>query len=148
MHLPVTFRCAILAIALLGCSLPRHALAINECKKHDKSFEIFLSKFEEDMVFQRSRIVMPLVSREGNYFTTDPKIELLDIDAIEKLANPLILSKKEMKSQNVQDYIIIKTDAFAELLQDQYESDANRVLFTFRNIDGCWYLEEMHDESM
>ena len=44
--------------------------------------------------------------------------------------------------------ILLSTKRYAEVFHDgPPESDLYRVLYKFRNIGGCWFLEEMHDKS-
>lgn len=53
-----------------------------------------------------------------------------------------------MKHHNAES-ILLSTKRYAEVFHDgPPESDSYRVLYKFRSIDGCWFLEEMHDKSM
>ena len=120
------------------------------CEKKDQSFKTFLSRFTEDIAFQRSRLVLPLVSRYGNYDMAIPKIELLSRSDIMKLKDPLIYSRAELKKLNLaQSVLLLQKDRYAEVYQaNAGEADDTRLLYKFRNVSGCWFLEETHDRSL
>ena len=128
--------------------LPTVASAVMQCPTPDRSFKTFLQRFEEDIEFQRSRLVLPLVSRSGEYTMTDVLVELWDIEKIKKMDYPLILSRQGRKTEKVTEDIVLFTKRYAETFHDgPSESDMYRMLYKFRQIDGCWFLEEVHDKS-
>ncbi|MEP6829538.1 MAG: hypothetical protein ABI963_04310 [Rhizomicrobium sp.] len=126
------------------------ALANPECEVHDKSFKSFLSRFTEDQVFQETRLVLPLVWRAGDYLTVDASVELWTLDKIKKLDYPLIYSSKQLKEERlVQSFPIMQPGRYAEVYQENAgEADSVRVLAHFRNIEGCWFLEEVDDRGL
>lgn len=136
-----------LLVAML-VALPTMASAVVQCPTSDRSFKAFLQRFEEDIEFQRSRLVLPLVSRSGEYTMTDVLVELWGIEKIRKLDYPLILSRQGKKTENVTESILLSTKRYAEVFHDgPPESDVYRMLYKFRNVDNCWFLEEVHDKS-
>ena len=120
------------------------------CDKADAAFDSFLAKFTEDLAFQRSRLVYPLVVRYGNYGTSSITVQLLDKTDVTKLKDPLIYSEKERKNLDlVQEISLLQENRYAESFQvNAGEADSIRLLYKFRNISGCWYLEELHDKSL
>jgi len=127
---------------------PTTALSVVQCSTPDHSFKKFLQRFEENIEFQRSRIVLPMVARFGDYTMTNVIIELWNTEKIKNLNYPLILSSQGRKKEHVIESIMISTKRYTEVFHDgPPESDLYRVLYKFRNIDGCWFLEEMHDKS-
>ena len=88
------------------------------CVKSDPSFKAFLSRFTNDIAFQRSRLVLPLVSRSGDYEMGSQKVELLSRSNIEKLKHPLIYSRAELKKLNLaQSVLLLQKDRYAEVYQ-------------------------------
>ena len=140
--------CALRLLVVLLVALPTVAFAVVQCPSHDQSFETFLQQFEEDIEFQRSRIVLPLVYRSGEYTMTNVMVELWNLEKIKKLDYPLILSRQGRKTEKVTEDIVLSTKRYVEVFHDgPPDSDLYRVLYKFRNIDGCWFLEEVHDKS-
>lgn len=136
------------AIALtLFASAPASAVSTT-CNESDASFVKFLREFGENKRFQKQRIVLPLVARFGDYQMADPEVKLLWLPELEKLEYPLFRSSKEMKKDGITQSVLLATKRYAEVIQDQAEADSDRVLFKFRNIGGCWFLEELHDKSL
>lgn len=128
--------------------MPAMASAVVQCTIPDQSFKTFLQRFEEDIEFQRSRLVLPLVSRSGEYTMANVLIELWDIEKIKALDYPLILSRQGRKTENVTESILLPTKRYTEVFHDgPPESDLYRRLYKFRSIDNCWFLEEVHDKS-
>lgn len=128
--------------------LSTSAFAVVQCPTPDRSFKAFLQRFEGDIEFQRARLVLPLVSRAGEYTMTDVMIELWDMEKIKSLDYPLILPQKKRQAEKVMETILLSTKRYAEIFQDgPPESDVYRMLYKFRNVDGCWFLEEVHDKS-
>lgn len=135
-------------LAAMLVVLPTVAQAVVQCPTPDRSFKVFLQQFEKDIEFQRSRLVLPLVSRSGEYTMTDTLVELWDIEKIKKLDYPMILSRQGRKAEKVAEDVVLFTKRYAEVFHDgPPESDMYRMLYKFRHIDGCWFLEEVHDKS-
>ena len=140
-----SIRIFVLAMMIVS---PTTALSVVQCSTPDHSFKEFLQRFEESIEFQRSRIVLPMVTRFGDYTMTNVVIELWSSEKLKKLDYPLILSLHGRKKEHVMESIVLSTKRYAEVFHDgPPESDLYRVLYKFRNIDGCWFLEEMHDKS-
>ncbi len=119
------------------------------CTQHDASFNDFIFKFEENISFQRTRIIFPLVYRLGDYQLYNPTTKIWSLHDIMKLKYPLIYSKQQLKKEHMSQSIIIKTNRYMELYQEILgESDSVRVLYKFRMVGGCWFLEEVHDKSL
>ncbi|MES1982630.1 MAG: hypothetical protein V4443_09145 [Pseudomonadota bacterium] len=118
------------------------------CAKADPSFTHFLETFSEDKNFQRGRILVPLVVRQGDYFVNGAEVKLMSQPEIAKLPYSLFRSAKERKADYVSQSIALETSRYAEVLHDKDEADSDRVLYMFRNIEGCWFLEEFHDKSL
>ncbi len=136
-------------IMLLLVIFPTAASAVVECSTPDRSFKAFLQRFEQDIKFQHSRLVLPLVFRSGDYTMTDVVIELVDLGKVEKLDYSLILSLQGRTAENVSESILLSTKRYVEVFHDgPPESDLYRMLYKFRNIEGCWFLEEVHDKSL
>ena len=145
-HALVTF----FACLALMVPISAEAQLALQCPVADtKGFAVFLKRFEEDISFQRSRIVLPLVVREGDYTVQGVSIALWDIEKIKALDWPLILPRKDMSRQGVSEAVLLHTPRYSEVLQDgPSETDSYRLLYKFRNIGGCWFLEELHDRSL
>jgi hypothetical protein len=120
---------------------------IERCQIPDKSFKAFFGRFVDDLQFQRSRIIFPLMYRYGDYTITNPTIELWDLKKVESLADPLIRNMKQRKSENIAQSFLLVTNRYSEVFHDVPNGDYERVLYKFRNINSCWYLEEVHDKS-
>lgn len=44
--------------------------------------------------------------------------------------------------------VLLQRSRYAELFQDgPADTDSYRMLYKFRKIHGCWFLEELHDKS-
>lgn len=129
--------------------LPMTAFAVEKCATPDKSFDNFLQKFESDVAFQRSRLILPLVARFGDYMMSNVVIELWTIDKIKALDYPLVLTDEGKRKEVVKETTLLNTPRYVEVYHEgPPESDSYRVLYKFRNIEGCWFLEEMHDKSL
>jgi hypothetical protein len=139
--------CACLALMLPTAGVAQVAL---QCTVADtKGFPAFLKKFEEDIGFQRSRIALPLVVREGDYIVQGVSIALWDIEHIKALDWPLILPRKDRNKEGVSEEVLLHTQRYSEVLQEgPPETDSYRLLYKFRNVGGCWFLEELHDRSL
>jgi len=138
----------LLACALvLFISAPVSA-AGTPCEKADTSFAKFLRQFGENKQFQKRRIVLPLVARFGDYQMVAPEVKLMSSSELEKLDYPLFRSNEEMKRDGVAQSVLLSTKRYAEVVQDQADADSDRILFKFRSIGGCWFLEELHDKSL
>lgn len=120
---------------------------IERCPAKDKGFKNFLKKFVADVPFQQSRVIFPLVYRYGDYSMTNPVVELWDANKIRSLPYPLIRNSLQMKAERMEQSYLLLTDRYSEVFQDIPDSDSERVLYKFRNVDGCWFLEEVHDKS-
>jgi hypothetical protein len=127
---------------------PITSTAVIVCKAPDDSFKGFFLRFTEDAAFQQSRIIFPLVHRFGDYTMTNPIIELWDINRVKTLTYPLILSQTQRKAKGIEQSDLLTTSRYAEVLQDRPEADDYRLLYKFRNVDRCWFLEEIHDRSL
>lgn len=139
----------ITAVLLFAIAIwPINSSAVIVCKTPDKSFKSFLARFTEDSAFQQSRIIIPLVYRFGDYTMTNATVELWDINKIKALSYPLILSPTERKAKGIAQYDLLTTSRYAEVFQDRPEADDYRLLYKFRNVDHCWFLEEVHDKSL
>lgn len=122
--------------------------AIERCTKPDASFRGFLNQFTSDITFQTGRIILPLVYRNGMYSLMDPEIQLWDLQRIRKLKDPIILSRKQREERHIEESMLIVTQSYAEVFHSKPEADSYLLLYKFRNLDGCWYLEELHDKSL
>lgn len=146
------FRTLAALCACMALMLPTGGAAqgILRCPVADtKGFPAFLKKFEEDIGFQRSRIVLPLVVREGDYTVQGVSVDLWDIEKIRSLDWPLILPRTAWRKEGVSESVLLHTQRYSEVLQDgPSETDSYRLLYKFRNVDGCWFLEELHDRSL
>jgi len=120
-----------------------------KCIKQDASFAEFLDRFTENILFQRSRIVLPLVAKFGDYRLVEPIIKIWTLKDISSLPYPLIYSKMQRKKGKLVQTILLNTERYFEVYQEYGgEGDSPRILYKFRNISGCWYLEEIHDKSL
>lgn len=129
-------------------SVPNMAFSMVKCSKKDSSFKEFLIKFEEGKEFQQNRIIFPLVVRFGDYTMTNIIIELWNLKKINNIGYPLIMSPQAQHKKRIAESVVLSTNRYAEIFHDgPPESDIYRVLYKFRNIDDCWFLEEMHDKS-
>jgi len=140
-------RVLVAAILMLAFCLPTLA-AGTVCAKSDPSFAKFLRQFGDDKQFQRLRTVQPLVARYGDYQMSNPDIRLLGTAELDALGYPLFRSAGELKKDGMRQSVLLYTKRYAEVVQDQTEADSDRVLFKFRSIEGCWFLEELHDKSL
>jgi hypothetical protein len=140
----------VLFLLLSGIASAATPEAPLSCVKIEQSFKAFLSRFTDDIAFQRSRLVLPLVSRSGDYEEGSLKVDLLSRSNIEKLKDPLIYSRAELKKLNLaQSILLLQKDRYAEVYQaNAGEADDTRLLYKFRNVSGCWFLEETHDRSL
>lgn len=118
------------------------------CTQPDTSFHRFLRSFGEDKKFQRTRLLIPLVARYGEYSVNGAQIEVLDQPEINNLPYPLFRSAKERASDGIYQDIVLLSKRYAEVFHGQREADSDRVLYKFRNIDHCWFLEEFHDKAL
>jgi hypothetical protein len=139
----IAFTLLMLASIAEGATIPPV-----KCAKADPSFTRFLENFSENKIFQRKRILVPLVVRQGDYFVNGAEVKLMSQPEIAKLPYALFRSAKERKAANVSQSIVLKTARYAEVFHDKDEADSDRVLYKFRNIEGCWFLEEFHDKSL
>lgn len=127
---------------------PVASSAIVTCNVPDRSFRHFLQKFANYPNFQQSRIIFPLVHRFGDYTMTEPLIELWDLSQVKGLSYPLILSDRQRKAEGIEQLFVLTTRRYVEIVQDRPEADDYRMLYKFRRINGCWFLEEAHDKAL
>lgn len=134
---------------LLGIlTWPVTCVAVIECRSPDRSFKSFYQRFTENMAFQQSRIVFPLVYRFGDYTMTTPVVELWDMAKLKAFDHPLILSHSQRKIERINEAFLLVTRRYSEAFQDRPETDDYRMLYKFRNVGGCWFLEEAHDKAL
>lgn len=139
----------VIKICILGALLISSVSSaqIERCAKPDKTFVVFYEHFVSNVSFQKSRIIYPLVYRFGDYAMTNPIVELWDQEKVESLPDPLIRNKKQRKAEKVEQTFLLITNRYSEVFHDVPNADYERVLYKFRNVDRCWYLEEVHDRS-
>ena len=128
--------------------LPASSSAAIVCKAPDKSFKDFFVRFTEEIPFQQSRVIFPLVYRFGDYAMTTPLIELWDSNKLKAFPHPLILSRSQRKVEGVNQSFLLVTPRYSEVFQDRQEADDYRILYKFRSVDGCWFLEDIHDKAL
>jgi|GEM_PF-1673808 len=141
---------AVFSILLLGSSASVAVpMTMPVCKKPDISFQTFLRRFADDVAFQRSRIVLPLVARAGDGVTTETTIALWSLARIRALKDPLIYPRNALKREHLDQHIEMLDDrqGYAELFQFRDEADSVKLLYRFRRHGGCWALEEFNDIS-
>jgi hypothetical protein len=126
---------------------PCTASAAVSCKARDDSFERFLVRFEEDENFQRTRILYPLVHRIGDYSTGDLQVELWSIAKVQATQPPLIATPAQRKAKQIGEALLLATYWYAEVAHQRLEGDDFRIHYKFRCIEGCWFLEEVHDRG-
>ncbi|HEY1709051.1 MAG TPA: hypothetical protein VGG10_12355 [Rhizomicrobium sp.] len=143
-------RFAPLLVALAACWCDSSSAVTPRCAKPDASFKVFLSRFTDDKDFQRARLVLPLVARAGNYQTWDASVELWSLKKIGQMSDPLIYSRQDRKRLNLsQDIVELRPNRYAEVYQaNAGEADDTRLLYRFRDLEGCWFLEEIDDRSL
>jgi hypothetical protein len=134
--------------AMLFLLLPGQGSAAAECKVPDASFKTFLSRFEQELAFQYSRIIFPLVFRTGDYSMTEVEIKLLDLPKVKSEKDPWILSETARKAKGILETWPVLTPRYVEVFHKRPEADSYRVLYKFRRVEGCWYLEEIHDQGL
>lgn len=122
--------------------------AVERCPKPDATFSGFLAQFAADTKFQRKRVILPLVYRYGSYWISNPEIELWDANKIQALKEPLMLPESKRKERGIVQEIPIRTEGYVEVYHHKAEADTYQSLFKFRKVEGCWYLEEIHDTSL
>ena len=95
-------------------------------------------------------MIFPLVSRFGDYRLSNQTVELWSLSDIHKQKNPLIYSRSDLKKQFlVQSISLFQPHRYAEVIQENAgEADSTRLLYKFREVGGCWFLEEVHDRSL
>jgi hypothetical protein len=147
-HIAVVF--ATLTALWFGSSLAAPIAGTPRCVKPDVSFNVFLSRFTDDKSFQRSRLVLPLVARFGNYLTNDASVELWSLEKIVRMSDPLIYSRGDIKRLDlVQRVVAFQLNRYAEVEQENAgDADDTRLLYRFRNLEGCWFLEEFDDRGL
>ena len=85
----------------------------------------------------------------GGYTVQGVSIALWDIEKIKALDWPLILPSKDRNRLGVSEEVLLRTQRYSEVLQEgPPETDSYRLLYKFRNVGGCWFLEELHDRSL
>jgi hypothetical protein len=121
------------------------------CTKPDISFQEFLNRFTNDVGFQRSRLMLPLIARAGDGKTSPATVESWSIKQIRDLKDPLIYSTADLRKFYLQQSVDMLHDAapsIAEVWQrNRAESDAIKLQYWFRKFDGCWVLTELDDWS-
>lgn len=117
------------------------------CPKPDASFQSFLTRFTNDIEFQRSRLVLPLIARAGDGATSPATVDVWSMKDVRKLQDPLIYSTAELKKLNIGqsvDLIHDQSPSVAEVWQQERGgSDAIKLQYWFRKyLNGCWALAE------
>lgn len=147
----MSFRLCLVAFLSVFCTLAAaHPVPTTspKCMAHDRSLPDFVSRFTNDVSFQRTRLVLPLVSRTGDNLVTEMTIELWSLADVKRLKFPLILSDKDRGKQDIEQSITQLPDKLsAQVFQGQREADSFLMTYKFSNFEGCWYLEEVDDES-
>jgi len=121
------------------------------CKQPDKSFDDFLEQFSANKSFQESRYILPLVYRSGSYSLANDygvTVELLNMEKIKSLNYSIFRSESERVKEGIGQQIELKTERYVELLHYLPNADADMVLYKFKEINGCWFLQEFHDISL
>ena len=58
------------------------------------------------------------------------------------------MSRAQRKERDiVQEFRLVARD-YAEVYHHKREGDSYEVLFSFRRIAGCWFLEGLHETSL
>ncbi len=111
-----------------------------------EDFQSFLTKFQQDSIFQIERIEFPLtvsIYESGSYM--DHSDNVIDLQS-----RNVIISKREWKYQNFSAFIKL----FSEINENeckmelQIEDTGVSVNYIFRNNNNKWYLVKIVDESM
>lgn len=144
----MTFTLRAIACLLGVLTWPATCAAVVECRTPDKAFRSFYQRFAENIEFQQSRIIFPLVYRFGDYTMTTPVVELWDMAKLKAFDHPLILSHNQRKAEGINEAFLLVTRRYSEVFQDRPEADDYRMLYKFRNVGGCWFLEEAHDKAL
>src|SRR5258706_15036540 len=115
----------------------------------DASFKEFLSRFTDNKAFQRSRLVLPLVARFGNYLTVDAAAELWPFAKIEQMQDSLIFSTAERKKLNLsQEIVMVESKRYSEAYQaNTGERGGTRWSIHFRKLNGCMIAVAIDDRS-
>ena len=118
------------------------------CAVPDKSFQSFLGRFSEDEHFRSGRIIFPVVYRHGRFENGDLTAQIWDAERIKTLGAPLFMSRAQRTARDVVQELPLVTKAYAEVHHYKRESDTYEVMFSFRRLGGCWFLEGLHDTSL
>ena len=118
------------------------------CPVPDKSFQSFLVRFSEDTQFREGRITFPVVYRRGRFENSDLQLQLWEAARVAALGSPLIMSLAQRRERDVVQELRLVARDYAEVYHHKREGDSYEVLFSFRRIAGCWFLEGLHDTSL
>ncbi len=118
------------------------------CSVRDKSFDEFFAKFTENTQLQKERVVAPLVIRRFSEIArTEPTIELEDREKVTEeilsTKEPLVCSEKRRASLGLVKEFLVKSKHVVEVYYHTLESDTRQIIYVFRKISGCWFLEEV-----
>jgi hypothetical protein len=118
------------------------------CAVPDKSFQSFLGRFSEDEQFGNGRIIFPVVYRHGRFENGDLKAQIWDAERIKTLGAPLFMSRAQRTARDVVQELNLVTKAYAEVYHYKRAGDLYEVMFSFRRLNACWFLEGLHDTSL
>jgi hypothetical protein len=136
---------------IFGLLIPKYvdALPVTTpvCTKSDVSFQNFLRQFQNDASFRRGRLQLPLVVRTGDGISVDATIELWPLPKVLSLKGPLIYAGADLKKYGLAETILLlQPSRYAEVLQaNAGAADDTKLIYRFRNRDGCWFLEGFDD---
>ena len=114
----------------------------------DESFQSFLGRFSKDEHFRSGRIIFPLVYRHGRFENGDLTALIWDAERIKTLGAPLFMSRAQRTARDVVQELPLVTKAYAEVYHYRRERDTYEVVFSFRRLGGCWFLEGLHNTSL
>jgi len=78
----------------------------------------------------------------------DLRTELWSAEKLGHLDGPLILTRAQRQQRNVVQEVSLTTKTYVEVFHYKRDADSYEIVYAFRRVDGCWFLESLHNTSL
>jgi hypothetical protein len=128
------------------CAFLTAAPALAACG--DEQFSVFLHRFENDLAFQRERVLYPLPAKVGDGRAVEQRRERWTRADLEAREGSLILSNEERRKRDLRQRVVAESADRVTVFHYRPEADSYRILYRFRNLSGCWFLARYENVSL
>jgi hypothetical protein len=91
--------------------------------------------------------MLPVVYRRGHFENGELQVQLWNAERLRTLEGPLFMSRAQRSARGIVKELPLVSKAYAEVYHYKRAGDSYDVVFSFRRVGGCWFLEGLHDTS-